>query len=135
MSIMGCDMTSSAEADADDNVAIDAPRASDGWWWVALYRVELRYGGPEEGGWFYTAGDLVTDHRVLEDAGLMPPTAFGDDKSARSARMVMQAVADETLNKGLRPLSSVLSTGRYEARIERGVHAPMGFPARRPIYE
>lgn len=124
-----------AYADEDGDVAIDAPRAPSGWSWVALYHAALVYGGPEEGGWWYEAGDLVTDCHALDDAGVMPPTAFTDEGAARSARMAMQAVADATMNKGKPAMSSVLSTGRYVARIERGAHPPMGFPARRPIYD
>lgn len=39
------------------------------WWSVAVYDVEGVYGGPEEGGWWYTAGYLVQPMkiRVFED--------------------------------------------------------------------
>ena len=35
---------------------------------IAVYLVQLAYGGPEEGGWYYQAGELCTDPEL---------TAFG----------------------------------------------------------
>ena len=34
------------------------------WWCVALYETDRAYGGPEEGGWWYTCGWLV-DHAKI----------------------------------------------------------------------
>lgn len=34
------------------------------WWCVAVYETGQMYGGPEEGGWWYTAGELV-DHAKI----------------------------------------------------------------------
>jgi len=42
------------EADWDE---LDSKRDYE-WWSVAVYSQEQVYGGPEEGGWWYTAGDI-----------------------------------------------------------------------------
>lgn len=34
------------------------------WWTVGVYTACQRYGGPEEGGWYYTAGHLVEHGRM-----------------------------------------------------------------------
>lgn len=34
------------------------------WWSVAVYETWQVYGGPEEGGWYYTAGELVNHAMV-----------------------------------------------------------------------
>lgn len=34
------------------------------WFSVAVYTSERMYGGPEEGGWYYDAGNLVEHHRI-----------------------------------------------------------------------
>ena len=36
----------------------------DRWKYLGLYRAELHYGGPEEGGWWYTNYDPVLSKRV-----------------------------------------------------------------------
>lgn len=34
------------------------------WWCVAVYTSDRAYGGPEEGGWWYSCGELVEHHRI-----------------------------------------------------------------------
>lgn len=34
------------------------------WWTVAVYTINAVYGGPEEGGWYYSAGQLTEHGRV-----------------------------------------------------------------------
>jgi hypothetical protein len=34
------------------------------WWCVAVYDTWTRYGGPEEGGWYYQCGSLVEHSRI-----------------------------------------------------------------------
>ena len=52
---------------------------------IAVYLVQLAYGGPEEGGWFHQAGALCTDP---ESAAF--GTTFADGQEAR-----VKAMADE----------------------------------------
>lgn len=37
-------------------------------WFVAVYAVGTNYGGPEEGGWWYDAGDVVHLEVALDEA-------------------------------------------------------------------
>jgi hypothetical protein len=53
--------------------------------WVALYEQSRVYGGPEEGGWYYTQSSLVTDARVYAEVGFFP-RAFADYKEAKAYR-------------------------------------------------
>jgi len=103
---------------------------------VAIYLVGLRYGGAEEGGWWYEAGNRVTEAL----AGINPNdilTEFrgdGSEKEALSYRDTLQLSLDAYVNKGRRPLSSVLSDGLYRARVSAG-QPPEIFPEQRPQYE
>ena len=51
-----CEVSLSGECDAT-------------FWSVALYETDRRYGGPEEGGWYYDTGSLIEMNkvRVFED--------------------------------------------------------------------
>jgi hypothetical protein len=94
---------------------------------IAVYLVQLAYGGPEE------AGELCTGAEL---------TAFGatftDGHKARAKAMAheVQAHLDRNWNTGdhAREISSVLSAGRFEARVHDG-WPPLSFPAERPRYE
>ena len=102
---------------------------------VAIYLVDQAYGGPEEGGWWYTHGYPITDEEVFKE---LPP----DHRLPRYFHLECEAIAwanevqlslDRTINKGRRPISSVLSEGQYQARVEDG--HPRRFPEQRPHYE
>jgi hypothetical protein len=34
---------------------------------IGFYELDLGYGGPEEGGWWFESGTLVRLHRVMRD--------------------------------------------------------------------
>lgn len=93
---------------------------------VAVYDVALAYGGPEEGGWWYDCGSLV---RIVK-------TFKSRDKAAayRNRLNAKLKSRDFGPNVGMRPKSSVLSAGEYEAQVWEGT-APAGYPDRRPRYE
>jgi hypothetical protein len=55
--------------------------------------------------------------------------AYNDD----APRERLERVLCRRLNAGRRPISSVLSTGRYSAIVTTG--APARFPSHRPHYE
>jgi hypothetical protein len=104
-------------------------------WCVAIYLVDKRYGGPEEGGWYYNCG-VPLDYAlpdVPQQAAV--PRYWPAEKYQEALRWqdYVQQTLDETVNKGRRPISSVLSEGVYQARLERGHPAP--FPKERPHYE
>jgi hypothetical protein len=98
-------------------------------WYVHLFHVTREYGGPEEGGWYYTAGQAIS--RPWGHGSIGP---FSDPKDAYEVCGHANAFADVEMNAGARPLSSVLSTGRYEWRVTTDRDA-QDFPEFRPHYE
>lgn len=93
---------------------------------VRVYMQDMAYGGPEEGGWYYTYGKAASEFGHMT-------RAF---KTRDAARLYLDEIGAEidAANKGRRPISSVLSDGVYAAMIYEG-EAPMGFPAEVPHYE
>jgi hypothetical protein len=89
---------------------------------LAVYLVDRAYGGHEEGGWYYDCGTLV---RVVA-------TYFNAERGY-AARETLQDELDIAVNQGRRPISSVLSEGRYDAILARE-HAAPHFPTHRPRY-
>jgi hypothetical protein len=99
-----------------------------GFWSVAPFHVSREYGGPQEGGWWYDAGE------PLAGPEFPLPVIAVTIQAAREAQETMQATLDEMNREdGNRPRGSVLSSGEYEARITDGY--PMPFPDDRPRYE
>lgn len=100
---------------------------------VAVYLIQRLYGGPEEGGWYYDSGELCTDP-ALTAFGVT--FAEGHEGRARTMALEVQAHLDRDWNVGdhAREISSVLSAGRFEARVHDG-WPPLAFPAERPRYE
>ncbi len=90
---------------------------------VAVYLEDRAFGGSEEGGWYYDCGELVRVSHV-----------FGNEDRAIAFCRRMNDRLRATLNRGRREISSVLSEGRYAARIEEDF-APQYFPQQRPYYE
>ncbi len=90
---------------------------------VAVYLVDKAYGGPEEGGWWYNAGEAV---RLIR--------TFKSETKASLFACRIQHLLDKTLNKGRREISSVLSTGRYYAEVHDGI-PPQVYPEVTPRYE
>lgn len=86
---------------------------------IAVYLVQLAYGGPEEGGWYYQAGELCTDPELTAFG-----TTFTDGHEARAKAIAdeVQAHLDRDWNTDdhAREISSVLSAGRFEARVNGG---------------
>ena len=75
---------------------------------VAVYLTQRLYGGPEEGGWWYNAGELCTDPALIALG-----VTFPDGHKSRAQRLSaeVQAHLDRDWNTGdyARPISSVLS--------------------------
>ena len=90
---------------------------------VALYEIDRRHGGPEEGGWWYDAGDLC---RVLR---VTPCEAEAHALAARANRLLAR------LQRERRDVSSMAHAGdRYAAEVFADT-APRTFPEARPRYE
>lgn len=90
---------------------------------VGVYLVDRAYGGPEEGGWWYDCGELV---RVIR--------LFKNQSRAEDFARALNSKLHATLNRGRRPVDSVLSDGCYSARVFPN-SAPRFFPETRPFYE
>jgi len=93
---------------------------------VATYLVGQRYGGPEEGGWWYEAGNL----EVLDGH---PVQRFASEDAAIESAYALNEVLDRTVNDGRKPIWSVLSDGVYRAIVNEG-EPPDVFPEERPHY-
>ena len=96
---------------------------------AAVYLVDRAYGGPEEGGWWYTYGELVRVIRTF-------PASLEHHVDRPIGRWLerYQQRLDATLNRGRRPISSVRSTGRYYVELHDDA-APASYPLVRPHYE
>jgi hypothetical protein len=116
-----------------DELFDDEPTPDGQWWWVGLYLVDRDYGGPEEGGWWYDYGVHVLANEYPEG---FAPRAFAikDRAAARAYCDEIQAAADP-MNEGRREIGSVLSTGRYEAKMLDGDTLPLRWPEQRPTYD
>jgi len=90
---------------------------------VAVYLCDREYGGPEEGGWWFDTGDIVKLIRT-----------FKSEEKAIAFADRMQRLIDRIINKGRRPISSVLSEGQYFAEVHDGL-PPEHYPTTRPHYE
>lgn len=112
------------------------------WWAVAVYLVDLAYGGPEEGGWYYETGELVLppvgpDLDGITRPWLLPRTYMVDDHGSATAYLKnLQDMLDGPggPNHGRPSIGSVLSRGRYQAVMCQGFPVA-GWPAERPTYE
>ena len=90
---------------------------------VNVYLIDRAYGGPEEGGWYYTMG-LFSDGE-----------AFPDEREEDVERAVEQAKSrcDDWNEKRNSDIGSVLSDGKYVVRIEN--HPGKNYPDVKPHYE
>jgi len=96
---------------------------------VAVYLIDQAYGGPEEGGWWYTCGELVDPSEPV-----FAPTYHGTSVEAYAKVLEVNTELDRTHNQGRRPISSVLSEGQFAALVHVG-HPPQNYPTTRPHYE
>lgn len=93
---------------------------------VNLYLLNQGYGGPEEGGWWYTTGEFIRSHSFI----------FTDRIEARDRMELLNRRTDVLANdpRGSQAqLSSVTCTGRFNWCIEE--RDGENFPTHRPHYE
>jgi hypothetical protein len=114
-----------------------APEAvAPAFWTVAIYMTDRAYGGPEEGGWYYTKGervDLPMDSIAATDLLSVFSNGNAEEEACAHCRVLNDRL-NATANVGRREIGSVLSRGRYAAGVFPG-HPPQHFPERRPHYE
>lgn len=112
---------------------------------VAVYHVELCYGGPEEGGWYFQAGILSPCHPVMYFEAASKPVEGNPDndwpeiewvptQEAKDARGIIQGFLDANENFGAPSLYASNSRGQFVAYIDIG-HPSSYFPKERPHYE
>jgi hypothetical protein len=89
--------------------------------YINIYLVDRAYGGPEEGGWWYDAGDPV--HSELAEQMTV------EERRKRLDELLSGPFS----NKGRRSISSVLSDGEYQGQLEDSFAEP--YPQTRPHYE
>lgn len=99
---------------------------------VAIYLVDKRYGGPEEGGWYYDTGTRIDD--PSDHGRFDAPAVFRNQAEAIAACTALNEALDVGANKGRPCISSVLSQGRYQAEVHDG-YPPAHYPTERPHYE
>lgn len=92
---------------------------------VAIYLDELAYGGPEEGGWWYTTSTFSRAHGEHTKC-------FKSRDEARLYSDTLYPIVEE-LNIGRPALSSVLSNGRYTIHISEELPS-LFLPTERPYY-
>lgn len=102
-------------------------------WTVAIYLVDKSYGGPEEGGWWYTLGERQDQPLEGLSNTLLAFICPSEQAAMRFAKIVQDKL-DAGINVGRRDISSVLSTGRYYAEVHNG-YPPAFYPETRPHYE
>ena len=101
---------------------------------VGVYLTDRAYGGPEEGGWWYDCGELVTDTNWYTEYKIPLPTTFTDRALALKFAREVDALLKAGPNVGRRDKNSVLSQGVYETQVTEG-RLPLHFPTERPHYE
>lgn len=90
---------------------------------LAFFELDRRYGGPEEGGWWYDTGELVRIFRVYHD----------EERAYARARRANDLL--DRLQKRKRPVSSVTYRGGRHGVYVYENYVPKHFPSQRPHYE
>ena len=96
--------------------ALAAQQINAGTWFVAVYRTGQSYGGPEEGGWWFTHGDLV-------EAWAVPSETHAE---------ILQEHLRQTYPRARNPYS-VRPDEDFQVQRQQGMPAPY-FPMNRPHY-
>lgn len=88
---------------------------------LAIYLVDLMYGGPLPRGWWYETGVIMEDSPVYvcySDTGGL------EEEESKAREKLNKYIKDHGLNDGRPRIDSVLSRGRYVVRVETGVTVP-----------
>lgn len=100
----------SEEHSFDDRIQVNVTDMENVVLYINVYLVDRAYGGPEEGGWYYTYYKLEETIPVLAPVG-QDVFEYAKAEAKRWRETVYS-------NDGRRPISSVLSEGRYDVRVE-----------------
>ncbi len=121
-------------------MSVDAARGSDDepgpiatLYWVAAYLTHRVFAGHEEGGWWTDVGELVTEPDIYQQLVGFPAGFLTEDGAEVHADRLRTRLPD--LNKGRRPLCSVLSEGVYDVLVIAAPTLPSTYPECLPRYE
>lgn len=95
--------------------------------YVTIYETNQAYGGPEEGGWYYSCGHPCQRHLDFQQ------TFDTEEKALEYRDSLKDVLARLNEEEDNRPTSSVLCDGWLEAYVTEGLPRP--FPEKRPYYE
>ena len=123
-------MSASNERDPE---VVRADADEPGLFWVAAYLENRIFGGPEEGGWYFDRGTLVTDPEVYGTLQAFPAGFPTREAAAAHAERMRGGLA--VLNAGRRPTWSVLSTGIYVVETIKALTLPPYHPEHWQTYE
>ena len=101
--------------------------------WIAVYLVQLEWGGPEEGGWWFEEAGLVTAPDIYAELGVMPTSRLSEAEAEIVAAEMRTGL--DALNDGRPALASTLSYGLYDVRVVRADTLPTCIPGCRPRFE
>jgi hypothetical protein len=119
---IGTDGLEYEDHECDDDPYYDEPKPKRERYVIAFYEVDMQYGGPEEGGWWYSTGRLVRVFKVVKDR----------EEATRICRRANDLLHHLQRNK--REVSSVIyDGGRYAAEVHEH-NAPEYYPTERPYY-
>jgi len=91
---------------------------------VGIYELDRAYGGAEEGGWYYTTGNLVRVCRIFRNA----ESAY--DYVNRINRMLQYRMKK---SRSVPYYSVIYNGGAYQAQVYEN-ELPKFFPSERPYY-
>ena len=94
---------------------------------VRVYLQDRNYGGPEEGGWYFTSGEFARDFGHLT-------RAFKTRDEAVNYAISLREDLLDGLNKHRPSMYSVQSQGVYSAEVW-DEEAPLCYPTFKPHYE
>ena len=119
--------------------------------YIAAYHVTRNYGGPEEGGWWYDAGELKawyivarSEREHMSFVRSIEKDRPGLVRNSYGAALVKEKTLNEVKARAMREfghlddgrcLGSVLSTGRIVMRVIEGRKPEAFYPSERPHYE
>lgn len=92
-------------------------------YWVAAYSTWREFGGQEEGGWYYSAGRLITDPNFYKQIGMLPAAYLTEEDAWRACNLMRAKIQTQ-----IAPLP-----GYYDVRVCRG-EVESHFPKERPYY-
>jgi hypothetical protein len=96
---------------------------------LAIFHQQQCYGGNEEGGWHYYAGELQGNYHTFD------ASTEEQEIAVSKLRDRVQRALNYSYDINKRALSSVLSEGVMTCEMWRGEDIPANYPKQKPHYE